>query len=547
MKKYILIVATLFTAGISGCKKDYLSQEVNPNAPSVTTPQLSLAGALATSANIVTYDYEGQGVWAGYFTTSGNYVPNTTLNQFNLTTGSLNGDWGDWYGNLTNYNLLQNLAAKDPSLANFQAIAIIMKAYGFQHLVDEFNDVPYSQAFQPATILFPGYDKGSAIYEDLGKQLDNAITIIKGASGAVNPGTSDIVFGGNMAGWEKFANSLKLRLAMRVSTKSASDPLIADLASTESVGYLDGTLDAELNPGYSNTSGKQNPFYSSFGVDATGNPGGNEVYYRAPAYEITTMIGYNDPRAASMYAPVSSDWPNVVIRGNTFGDPLAKANPLTSSIGPGLAQSSSQNSILFSGAESLFLQAEAVEIGALPAGSAGLSTGYTGNGATGGSAQALYEGGIVASFIASQAGGTYAPVPADGSGNPITAGQTPTTPNFVWTAPSAATSTALAQTYLAQTVANVGWTTSATTKTGALAAIYTQKWFALTGLFPFEAWNEQRRTGLPAIPTSVDPARVNPIPPYRVLYPQSELSTNATNLGKEGTINPFSSKIFWQQ
>ena len=354
MKKYILIVATLFTAGISSCKKDYLSQEVNPNAPSVTTPQLTLAAALNTSANIVASDYQGQGVWAGYFTTSGNYVPNTVLNQFNLTTADLNGDWGSWYGNLTNYNLLQNLAAKDPSLAKFQAIAMIMKAYGFQHLVDEYNDVPYSEAFQSATNLFPVYDKGPAIYEDLGKQLDNAIKLIQSSPSAVSPGSSDIVFGGNMTGWLKFANSLKLRLAMRVSTKSPSDALIADLASTESIGYLDGSLDAEANPGYTDISGKQNFFYSGFGVDANNNPGGNEVYYRAPAFEVNTLQSYNDPRVFSLFAPVSNDWPSVVIRGNTFGDPLAKANPLTSSIGPGLAQSSTQNSVLFSGAESLF-------------------------------------------------------------------------------------------------------------------------------------------------------------------------------------------------
>ncbi len=540
MKKYIIIVATLFTAGISSCKKDYLSQEVNPNAPSVTTPQLTLAAALNTSANIVASDYQGQGVWAGYFTTSGNYVPNTVLNQFNLTTADLNGDWGSWYGNLTNYNLLQNIAAKDPSLANFQAIAIIMKAYGFQHLVDEYNDVPYSQAFQSATNLFPAYDKGQAIYEDLGKQLDNAIKIIQSASGAVSPGSSDIVFGGNMTGWLKFANSLKLRLAIRISSKFPSDALVTDLASTESIGYLDGNLDAEANPGYSDVSGKQNFFYSGFGVDANNNPGGNEVYYRAPAFEVNTLQSYNDPRVFSLFAPVSSDWPAVVIRGNTFGDPLAKANPLTSSIGPGLAQSSSQNSVLFSGAESLFLQAEAVVQGYLPSGSAGLSTGNTANGAVAGTAQALYEGGVVASFIASQAGGTYAPVPDDGTGNPATATQTPTTPNFVWTPPTAATSAALAQTYLQQAVPNVGWAASVP-----LTAIYTQKWIALTGLFPFEAWNEQRRTGIPAIPTSVDPNKVNPIPPYRVLYPTSELTTNATNLGKEGTINVFSSKIFW--
>ncbi len=46
MKKYILIVAAFFATGISGCKKDYLSLEVNPNTPSVTTPQLVLAGSI---------------------------------------------------------------------------------------------------------------------------------------------------------------------------------------------------------------------------------------------------------------------------------------------------------------------------------------------------------------------------------------------------------------------------------------------------------------------------------------------------------------------
>src|SRR5579872_1737994 len=187
MKKYILIVATLFTAGISGCKKDYLSLEVNPNTPSVTTPSLTLAAALNNSASIVTGDYAAYGVWGGYWTTSGNYVPNQTINQYQLTNTNLNGAWGDWYSNLTNYNILQSLAAKDPSLANYQAIAMIMKAYGFQHLVDDFNDVPYTQAFQASSILFPVYDKGLDIYHDLGKQLDAAIALIQKSGSAASP------------------------------------------------------------------------------------------------------------------------------------------------------------------------------------------------------------------------------------------------------------------------------------------------------------------------------------------------------------------------
>ncbi len=198
---------------------------------------------------------------------------------------------------------------------------------------------------------------------------------------------------------------------------------------------------------------------------------------------------------------------------------LSRATRTTSAIGPGLLQSATQGSLLFSGAESLFLQAEAALDGAI-----------TGN------PQALYEAGITASFVQSQAGGTITPASTANGGNVQTVG-------FNYTAPSAATSTALAVTYYSQDVNNVGWVASSNKE----QAIITQKWIALTGLFTLEAWNEYRRTGYPALPTSQDPAKVNPTLPTRVLYPLSELNTNPTNLGKEGTISPFTSKIFWAQ
>jgi len=492
MKKYILIVAAFFTAGISGCKKDYLSLEVNPNVPSVTTPQLSLAAALNATANSVVNDYPAYGVWAGYWTTSGNYVPNQTVNQFNLTTGSLNGDWADFYSQLSNYNTLEGISAKDPSFAKFQAIAKIMKAYGFQHLVDEFNNIPYTQAFQPSTILTPAYDKGSDVYEDLGKQLDAAIAIIKANGNATDPGPSDIVFQGDMTGWLKFANSLKLRLAMRVSTKSPSDPLVASLAATQADGYLDGATSAAANPGYQNSTGKQAPFWGTYGFDASGNPVFGNVYYRANNFAVTTLNGFNDPRVDALYTkvPTSGSDPTLRVHGNIFGDPLVASNSYTSAIGSGLLKSYSQDAVLFSGAESLFLQAEAASKGKIT-----------------GDAQALYEAGITASFEALG----------------LTAAQ--------------------ATTYYSQAKANVGWAASPDKET----AIITQKWIALNGYFNFEAWNEYRRTGIPVHPSSIDPAAVSQTYPTRVYYPTSELSTNPTNLAKEGTLDVFTSKIFWAQ
>jgi len=498
MKKYILIVAAFFTAGISGCKKDYLSLEVNPNIPSVTTPQLTLAAALNASTASVVNDYPFYGVWAGFWTTSGNYVPNQTINQFNLNTGSLNGQWTDWYSQLANYNILQNLASSDASLVKFKAIAMIMKAYGFQHLVDDFGDVPYSQAFQPSTILFPAYDKGTDIYEDLGKQLDAAIALLPDGVTGTDPGTSDIVFHGDMAKWRNFANSLKLRIALRVSTKTPSDPLVTALAATVSQGYL--TVDAASNPGFLNSIGKQNPFYGTYGVDPSGNQPFGNAYYRANAFEVDLLNTFSDPRAPRFFALVPppgspSGTPSTIVHGNAFGDTKVTllTNTYTSGQGPGLLKSASQPGFLMLAAESYFLQAEAVNRGFITI--------------PGQTAQTLYEAGITASFA------------------------------------NLGLSASAATTYYSQGVPNVGWAASADKE----KAIITQKWIALTGLFNFEAWNEYRRTGIPAHPSTLDPATVSATYPVRVMYPTSELNSNPTNLAKEGTIDPFTSKIFWAQ
>src|ERR1017187_8578431 len=107
MKKYILIIAVFFSIGISGCKKTYLSLEQNPNQPSVSPPGLTLSGALVVSVAIVNSDYGVNGIWAQYFTNSGNFVPSPSDDQFQITNTSFTGVWTSLYQNLTNFNNLQ--------------------------------------------------------------------------------------------------------------------------------------------------------------------------------------------------------------------------------------------------------------------------------------------------------------------------------------------------------------------------------------------------------------------------------------------------------
>lgn len=498
MKKYISFIAVVFAVGIAGCKKDYLSQEQNPNQPSVTTPTLLLPAAEVKTAYVYQRAYPMYGVWDGYWTTSGNYVPNPSINEYQITNtdfglGDGNDIWTDLYETNANFNVLQGLSTGAAN-ANYAAIAIIMKAFNYEELVDNYNDVPYSQAFDSKNVT-PVFDKGEDIYHDLGKQLDNAIKLIQDNPNATVP-TTDVIFNGDMGQWAKFANTLKLRLAVMVYKKFSGDPLVTDLSSTASVGYL--TTDAAVNPGYTQANSgagtsQESPFYGSYGFDVNGNATGNNNYYRANATAVTFYNNNNDPRAGAFYAPTSV---GNIIQGNVFGDIIHNnANPKTSAIGSGLLQGADQNAVLLSASESDFLQAEAIQSGLLtttPAFS---------------SAQLAYEQGITDSF----------------TDLGLTAAQ--------------------ATTYYSQSTNNVGWSSSS----NKLTAILTQKWAAMNGWFNLVAYNDYRRTGIPNLPSSVDPTAIGTNLPTRILYPLSELSTNTANVGKEGTINPLTSKIFWAQ
>ncbi len=489
MKKYISIITLFFIIGMAGCKKAYLGQEVNPNLPSVTTPQYALAGAEATTARNLTHDYPEYGEWGGYWCWSGSYVPDAQFQEFavSITVPPSPADaWSDLFRNLTNYNNLQVTSASVPADANFEAIAMIMKAYDFEQLVDNYNNVPYTQAFAPSTKLFPAYDSGQSIYNDLVKQLDNAIALIsKNGATATNPGTSDVIYGGNMTNWQIFANTLKLRLAIRQSNLG-TNAAQADLASTASIGYIGVSNEADCQPGYTNALGKQNPFYAEFGYDQNGNPVAGYLTQRSNIVASNLMKSLNDPRDSAYYATVSG-----AINALQLGNPANASNAISSPFGPGVLKSPTQAAVIFSSYESLFLQAEAVARGWIP-----------------GSASALYNAGITASFNAVNAQG------------PVAA-------------------------YLAQP-------SVAYPATGTLAqqvqAIITQKYISLNGLFNFEGYNEFRRTGYPVLPqnpASQDPAAVSQTLPARIPYPLSELNTNQPNLALQGDINVFTSKIFW--
>jgi hypothetical protein len=491
MKKLIILLTVLLVVVVS-CKSFLAVDEKNPNQASFVPINLVLPAALNATAYDVnqpdfwSYIY----VWYGLQSISGGYSQPTDLTQYRITNGSFQGIWSNAYINLENYDYIYKNATGTTN-KSYRAIAQIMKAYIYQYLVDSYGNVPYKEALQTdAGILKPAYDNQKTIYEDLVIQLDSAMKLIDKPGDATEVGAYDIVYGGDMTMWKKFANTIKLRMLLNQSDMTGRATYItAALATTPhtTADYLGDGEGAWNNPGYAQSAGKMNPYWENFYKQDGSNQADGLQYYVAGQDACDFLTNSNDPRKLRIFKASSG----TTITGNYFGALIISST--CSQLGPGLLRAYNQDAPLMTDVESLFLQAEAV--------ARGFVTGNDSN---------LYKAAVTRSII--YEGGTAA----------------------------------AAETYLKQPIANVHYdaTVAAAIK---VKQIITQKWIASEGLNVYNTWTDYRRTGYPNfLHFSADPARQNDTPPVRLLYPQTEINVNNDNVLLQGTINLFTSKIFWQ-
>jgi hypothetical protein len=521
MKFINILIGTIIVALLGGgCGKKYLDVNNNPNAPTSGASLLMFTNAEAqTAATINGGDFFNADYFMCYKSLIYLFY---NISRNNYTSNDFTGVWSDCYHNLQDYATIKTSAraAGEPFLV---AASQTMEALNFQMLVDAYNDVPYSQALKLSEgITNPVYDAGQTVYNGCIAKLDSAITLFESDSvlgaGAYNPGSSDIIFQGNVSSWIKLANTIKLRILLHeINVASQANTIQAEAAkiAADPNGCLGAGLTAFVNPGYAtDQAGHLSPLWSSRGYNING--GVENLQQRPNTYFMAKLAALNDPRTAFFYCSDASGQ----VQGNPTGLPTnASSTYIGSGVGPnpsspipppygisgpalfGILQSPTQPAVLLSSWESLFLQAEAAHRGLLPGGDA--------------AAQGYYEQAITDNF-------NYLNVYTNGtiSGTPAS----------------------FATAYYGQAIANAGWNASP----DKLQAIIIQKYISLCFTNVEEAWTDFRRTGIPSdLAISNDPAvlysRVQ-----RFIYPQSEYNANADNVGKEGNVTMASPKIFWQ-
>ncbi|MEN8230003.1 MAG: SusD/RagB family nutrient-binding outer membrane lipoprotein [Bacteroidota bacterium] len=160
----------------------------------------------------------------GGSSTVGNYPGMSVSNanrpfQQTANTGIWSRAYSTYARNLADMiRILENRDAENGTNDNATMIAIgrIMKVWVFARLTDAYGDCPYFESCLPQeeAVYSPRYDTQQSIYEDLFKELKEAVAQLD--PDLENFGGADLMYGGDIAKWEKLANSIRLRLALRV-------------------------------------------------------------------------------------------------------------------------------------------------------------------------------------------------------------------------------------------------------------------------------------------------------------------------------------------
>ena len=473
--KKISIIALLGASVFStGCKK-FLDVNTNPNV--VYGPQVSLVlpSAQMYVASAVGCNLQINGsIWGQYWTQSPLASQYKILEQYFPSGSNYDNSWGLMYS-----QALPDLkyVEKTGTATNFKqyiAISKLMQAYMFQVATDAWGDIPFSESGKGEVadggITSPRYDAQTSVYDGIIKLITDASALIS-ATDPNKPTTDDVVYGGNRNNWVAVANTLKVKVYLRLSEVDSVKAKAGIASLGSSAVFITTTNPAQIS--FLNAAGAYNPLYAEIvGLNRTQNLVASKTavdYYK----------NNNDPRVTKFYNATSIAGAIGCQQGN-YNTQVAGLNFPSDLVG-GLASTTNSGTApvkLISSYESLLLQAEAKARGWIVGG--GDSLNY---------AQAVSN-------------------------------------NF--------TSYGLLATDAATYLASAGGAYPSTgTKTAKLKAILTQKWACMNGNQGFEAWTEWRRTGYPDFFTVSTNSLIGQVYPARFFYPNVEVTRNLNFPGQK--------------
>jgi hypothetical protein len=330
MKKLSIILSLVLI--LSSCDK-FLDINQNPNFPTDVSDELLLTSSIAAVTNVYAADW---GLIGSFW--SQHWAQNNTSSQYKIyesysissNTNGIERSYQAMFvdGLSDNEIFLKKVEANE----NWGAylIGAVIKAYGFQYLVDLYGNVPYTEAFLGAEKLNPVIDKGDKIYESIYKLLNTALSKDVSKFVPENYALNDIIFHGHINDWAAFGQSLRLRILLRQFNANQSfatteiKKLLTDLEA-EKIYLLDKDVAVTI---FEDADSKSNPMYESDQrqLNTTNN-------LKACATFTSYLEANGDKRIEKLFRPVAGNFYGLVtgsyvVPSTEFEAPTLIASPI---------------------------------------------------------------------------------------------------------------------------------------------------------------------------------------------------------------------------
>ncbi|MEZ4857078.1 MAG: SusD/RagB family nutrient-binding outer membrane lipoprotein [Gelidibacter sp.] len=290
MKKIIILILAVVAFS---CTKDLESLNENTKDPAAVPGESLFTGAeknLVDQIVDLNVNLNNTKLWSQYLQET-TYADESNYDQVTRTIPE--NHWSVMYKDVlkdldesskviaaTTYSLPDEIDAKSNKLM----INEILTVYAYSNLVETFGNVPYSEALDIDNLL-PKYDDGLTIYKNLIERLTAAINGLDTSVGSY--GAADRIYEGDVAQWKKFANSLKLRMAILISD---IEPALAQTAITEAItsGIITSSAD-DASYSYLSADPNTNPIYANLVLSGRHD-------FVAGKTIVDIMNGLDDPR-----------------------------------------------------------------------------------------------------------------------------------------------------------------------------------------------------------------------------------------------------------
>jgi hypothetical protein len=218
MKKYTSKIRLFgLVAIMASCTNNFEKINTNPNNPTTSTADMFLPYGIESAVD----NYWGGSIGmdiGNLFSQHWSRIQYTDVDRYVVTNDIVASGWSTMYNEpIANFERIMAISAESGN-KNYTAVAMIMKAWVYQLLTDMYGDLPYYEGGKGLDgILQPKYDAQKDVYASLLADLKAANDMIELNT---SPISGDILFNGDLLKWKKFANSLSLRILVRMIGKA---------------------------------------------------------------------------------------------------------------------------------------------------------------------------------------------------------------------------------------------------------------------------------------------------------------------------------------